>query len=285
MARGAKRLAQQLKSSKQARSLQRKLQDDVQSVSASASASGGRRRLSLTTTTTTDGELPIRRFLEEDDAESEETILVLPSDPDPPINTDTSSSSSPAPTGTGRETDESLSLLQAARAGDVPQVRALVSLGAAIDPRLPDGRTPLHLCAVQDDVAMAEVLLNHGADVDAQDEKQRAPLRVAIASHSFETAALLLRRGSAVEMMSVPILLDTVRTGRGSKGFGGFLAALGRRLRISTGTLLVHEAIDHGDDEALGVLLEAGFDADERDASGKLSLLSNSPPTLPSSAL
>jgi len=127
---------------------------------------------------------------------------------------------------------------------------------------------------------MAEVLLNHGADVDAQDEKHRAPLRVAISSHSFETAALLLRRGSAVEMMSVPILLDTVRTGRGSKGFGGFLAALGRRLHISAGTLLVHEAIDHGDDEALDVLLEAGFDVDERDASGKLSPLSNSPPQL-----
>lgn len=143
-----------------------------------------------------------------------------------------------------------------------------MSLGAAIDPRLPDGRTPLHLCAVQDDVTMAEVLLNHGADLDAQDEKHRTPLKIAISSHSFDTAALLLRRGSAVEV-SVPILLDTVRTGRGSKGFGGFLTALGSRLYISTGTLLVHEAIDHGDDEALAVLLEAGFDANKRDASGK----------------
>ena len=57
-------------------------------------------------------------------------------------------------------------------------------LVAAIDPHLPDGRTPLHLCAVRDDATMAEVLLNHGADVDAQDEKHPTPLRIAISSHS-----------------------------------------------------------------------------------------------------
>jgi len=281
MTRSAQRLSQQLKSSRRTRSLQKKLQDDVQSVTTSGKH---RRRLSLTATT--DAELPIRRFFEQqqdDDQDKSESqsqsqsdaTLVLPSDSLPTeIETETQTDT-PAIAAASTPGNE-VSLFQAVRAGNMPHLRALLSLGGAatnIDPRLPDGRTPLHLCAVQDDVAMAEVLLNHEADLDAQDERHRTPLKIAISSHSFETAALFLRRGSTVEndVAATPILLDTIRTGKGSKGFSGFLTALGKRLYISRGILLVHEAVEHGDDEALAVLLESGFDVNKRDGTGKLS--------------
>ncbi|WP_037864594.1 ankyrin repeat domain-containing protein [Streptomyces sp. NRRL S-340] len=63
-------------------------------------------------------------------------------------------------------------LLEAARGGDVPAVRAALAAGAGLEVRDAEGRTPLLLAALADQVPAAEVLVRAGADVNAQDDRQ-----------------------------------------------------------------------------------------------------------------
>ncbi|MFB7595577.1 ankyrin repeat domain-containing protein [Streptomyces sp. NPDC056160] len=63
-------------------------------------------------------------------------------------------------------------LLEAARRGDVPAVRAALAAGADLETRDEEGCTPLLRAALADEVAVAEVLVGAGADVNARDGRQ-----------------------------------------------------------------------------------------------------------------
>jgi len=254
MAHGMQRLDRQLQRSKNTQRLRNRLQADLESVSGSQTRTYSDDQTLFSDQT--DGELPMRKMLQH--------------------STVVSSSVSPSAEyqtldGVGMPllpvdiVDEVPALLRAAQAGNIQQVRALLSLGASPSPRLPDGRTALHFCAIYDDAETAEALVKYGADVNAKDDKQRSPFRIAISSQSFSMAALLMRKGSEVER-SIHLLLDIIRTGSGP-GFADFLAALRERWEDS-GPFMVHEAIEYEDNTALDALLGGGFDPSRRDACG-----------------
>lgn len=254
MVHGMQRLDRRLQRSENAKRLRNKLQSDLESVSGSRV-----KRISSHETVfsdQTDGEFPMRKMFEDT---PENPPSVLPSTEYQTLD------------GVGMAllpadiVDEVPALLRAAQAGNVQQVRALLSLGASPSPRFPDGRTALHFCAIYDDAETAEALVKYGADVNAKDDKQRTPFRIAVSSQSFGMAALLMRMGSEVEK-SIHLLLDTIRTGSGP-GFTDFLAALSERWDES-GPFMVHEAIEYEDNDALNALLGGGFDPNRRDACG-----------------
>jgi ankyrin repeat protein len=251
IANGMNRLA--LQNSKHARAFRRRLEDDVESVSA---FSGRRVSLSLMT----DVGLPLRKFLEAQD-QNQASVLAPPTMSRP-------LSPPPGCYATQELPPQELPpLVQAAKAGNMQQVKALLSLGESPDLRLPDGRTALHFCVVYDDASTAEILIKSGANVNIRDGNQRSPLSLAINVESFGLAALLMRKGATVDS-SVPVLLDAIRTSEGSAGVADFLGALRERLDDSEGPYLVHEAIDYETDETMAVLLSAGFDPNKRDRSG-----------------
>lgn len=255
MVHGMQRLDLRLQRSENAKRLRNKLQSDLESVSGSQV-----KRISSDQTVfsdQTDSGFPLRKMFE-DEAERPSAVG-LPSAEYQTLD------------GVGMAllpadiVDEVPALLRAAQAGNVQQVRALLSLGASPSPRFPDGRTALHFCAIYDDAETAEALVKYGADVNAKDDKQRTPFRIAVSSQSFGMAALLMRKGSEVEK-SIHLLLDTIRTGSGP-GFADFLAALSERWDES-GPFMVHEAIEYEDNDALDALLGGGFDPNRRDACG-----------------
>ena len=98
--------------------------------------------------------------------------------------------------------NESRSLHEAARLGDVAQVTKLL----AGDPALVDARgatedTPLHYAVMGQRGDVVDLLLSRGADVDAQDSGGRTPLHVAAGTDNEKLIGLLLAAGADVGAM------------------------------------------------------------------------------------
>jgi hypothetical protein len=249
MARGYEKLSRQFKNLQSARKFQDRLQGDLESVS----ARGSNKPPSISNET--DTWLPMRKFFDgsatvdgteggNDDNSHNMPALQPPSDIPP--------------------------LLQAAKAGNSQEVRALLSMGTFPSSRgFGDDRTALHICAIYDDVATAEVLLQHGADINAKDSKSRSPLRVAISSESYSVAALLIRKGCVLENTMVPALLDAIHVGETITSSKDFLASLQERLgNSSDGAFLLHGAIERNDVTTVR-LITAGFSPNIPDEHGK----------------
>ena len=89
-------------------------------------------------------------------------------------------------------------LLDAAKQGNLEEVRALLSNGA---PFISDwlGTLSLHFAAMNGHVATAEVLLEAGACIDARTKLDRTPLIVAAQEGYANIVDLLLRKGAFIE--------------------------------------------------------------------------------------
>ena len=71
--------------------------------------------------------------------------------------------------------DMAANLYEAARSGDVVEVRGLVAAGSDVEERGEDGGTPLHVAAEE----VMRVLLKMDAEKDAKDDKGGTPLHQA----------------------------------------------------------------------------------------------------------
>ena len=92
--------------------------------------------------------------------------------------------------------DDHDDILTAARAGDVDEVAAVLSMDNRIT-RVTDagGRTPLHLAAAGGHASTVELLLHNNADPSARDTAGRTPLGLAEAAGHADVAALLRAGG------------------------------------------------------------------------------------------
>jgi uncharacterized protein len=90
-------------------------------------------------------------------------------------------------------------LHDAAREGNVEEMRALIGEGAEIDARGENGETPLILAILAGHNAVAELLIDRGANVMARNERGLTPLHAAAYSGSVEVARRLLGHGAEIE--------------------------------------------------------------------------------------
>ncbi|SPO03227.1 uncharacterized protein DNG_05909 [Cephalotrichum gorgonifer] len=254
MARGYDKIVDHFQSIESARKIQRRLEGDLESVSAF-----GERRMSVSNGTEVG--LPLRKFFQEYRGANSLAPPTANEDPFEDKDVDT------ATLAPERFLREGSPLLQAAQAGNAQQAQRLISLGASPSETSPDGRTALHFCAIYNDVATARVLLDHGADIDAKDDQSTSPFRVALRAESHGVATLLVQRGCALGSF-VPALLDIVQSSHDGAGLKNLLTALHGRLDESRGPFLVHEAIERNADVALRRLLDAGFDPNAPDEDG-----------------
>jgi uncharacterized protein len=91
------------------------------------------------------------------------------------------------------------SLHDAARDGDLEQVRELIGQGAGADELGPNAETPPMAAALAGEAGVAEFLIAQGADVMARNEGGLTPLHAAAYAGSVEVAVLLLDHGAQLE--------------------------------------------------------------------------------------
>ena len=196
-------------------------------------------------------------------------------------------------------TAEDARLIDAAKRGDQPAVRALVADGVDVDARHPDGATALLWAAYRGDTTMVDLLLAAEADVNAANEYGETPLSVACQSRALGLAETLLSAGadpSVAKPTGETALMTAVRVGhpgivnlllaRGAdvgaretrKGQTALMwAVAGKHLGITraligagadaraashSGSTPLHFAVQQVDLETLKLLLAAGADPD-----------------------
>lgn len=181
-----------------------------------------------------------------------------------------------APTGAG-VLARAMQHAAAAPAIGVPLVQAMLAAGADPFGALEDGRTPLHLATAPGWQAVLEVLADAGLDPNARDAGGCTPLHAALAqaAPAVAVARTLIAAGADPEIShangETPLGLAMASTAH----------ALVRWLRWTPWVLPCRRlraddlpaAAAAGDAEAVGKLLELGFDVDTPDARGACALV------------
>ncbi len=91
------------------------------------------------------------------------------------------------------------SLQEAAKDGDIEQVKKLIAQGADIDEKGKYGRNALHAaCCYKGRSAIIRLLIDHGANVNARDVAESTPLHFAARYADKQTVELLLTKGADV---------------------------------------------------------------------------------------
>ena len=96
--------------------------------------------------------------------------------------------------------EQANSLHKAAAAGDIEQVKKLISEGANIDAKDKQGRTPLHNAAANGRMEVAELLIEKGANVNALHNSGGTPLHVAVNGGHKEIVELLITKGADINV-------------------------------------------------------------------------------------
>jgi ankyrin repeat protein len=92
--------------------------------------------------------------------------------------------------------DKSMALRIAANAGNLEEVKRLLSGGADIDARAENGMTPLILASWRGHTKVVELLLREGADVNAETNIGTTALKFATERGQKKTIALLRSHGA-----------------------------------------------------------------------------------------
>ncbi len=156
-------------------------------------------------------------------------------------------------------------LVAAARARDLPALRALLTQGAPVNGAQGDGGTALHWAAHWDDVDAAALLLGKGANPGVANDLGVTPLSLACLNASLAMVQRLLTAGADPNAATVPPLVTCARTGNAAavKALIDRKADVRAREPHRDQTALMAAAAE-GHVEAVRVLLEAGAEVRAR---------------------
>ena len=140
-------------------------------------------------------------------------------------------------------------------------VSVLVAAGAQVDARAEDGRTPLHVAAVQRSEATIGVLLAAGAELEARDAEGRTPLH-------FAAGRVMVRVRD--EDGSIALNYDDRFRYHDVNSLQALLAGgADPEARDAEGRTPLHYALEIGYAKGARVLLDAGADGTARTVDGK----------------
>lgn len=105
---------------------------------------------------------------------------------------------------------------EAAKNGDLEDVKNHLRRGRAVNEPGPNGATPLHMAAVFNQVKVAEFLIKKGADINAKVgggyTRSYTPLELAAQEGHIEMVKLLIRNGAKVSVDAIGMMLDKGHT-------------------------------------------------------------------------
>lgn len=133
-------------------------------------------------------------------------------------------------------------LLDAAKDGNLDQVKSLIEQGADIEAKTDNGSTPLHWAAASGHTDVANLLLEKGADIEAKDRGGWTPLHWAAANGQTDIANLLLEKGADIDA------------------------------KTNDGKTPLHLAAYKGHTAVAEMLIEKGADLDTKDCKGRTPL-------------
>jgi ankyrin repeat protein len=154
-------------------------------------------------------------------------------------------------------------LIDAARTGDVAQMRALVEQRVDVDQRAPDGSTALHVAVERSDDAMVALLLRAGASAKATNRYGVPPLAIAAVNGHAGILRRLLAAGADPNLglsSDESPLLTAARNGQAEaiKALLAFGADL--KFRDAKGQTPLMWAAARNNADAIRLLVEAGAD-------------------------
>jgi ankyrin repeat protein len=163
-------------------------------------------------------------------------------------------------------------LLDAARRGDIAQVRTLLGRNTDANTRSMDGGTALHLAVEREDAAMVDLLLRSGANAKAANRYGITPLYIAAINSNGAIIEKLLNAGADANT-TMPdgetVLMTAARTGKVDAL--KVLVARGADVRAhepSKGQTALMWAAAENNAAAVKLLVEAGADLQERSKGG-----------------
>lgn len=153
-------------------------------------------------------------------------------------------------------------------------VRWLLEHGA--DPNLAwadAGDAPLHIAAQRWDVAMVKLLVSHGADIHQRRPDGRTAHTVAELHGNGEIAEWLLRHGAKDELSPLERFISACASGDGARArsIRGEHPNLRDQLRTEH-HLMMHVPAERGDSKVLEIMLDCGFDPNVKDQNGVTAL-------------
>ena len=158
-------------------------------------------------------------------------------------------------------------LHDAAKKGNIEQVKQLIAEGADVNQHDRRTGTALHWAATRGDAEVAKVLMVAGADVNAASKvDSETPLHAAAFSGFGTVAELLLAKGADIEAATTGGLtpLHMAALGDG-EAVAQLLLSHGADIRATVrafGQTALHIAAEHGSTTVMEVLIAAGADVD-----------------------
>jgi ankyrin repeat protein len=98
-----------------------------------------------------------------------------------------------------RPTGTTLTFFQAAKEGNIKQIKSFISNGTDINTRSENGMTPLHWAARFGRQEVVELLITKGADVNAMSKYSGTPLCLAAQDGHKMVAEVLIAKGADVD--------------------------------------------------------------------------------------
>ena len=168
-----------------------------------------------------------------------------------------------------------ITLLEAAKNGDIDQAKQLITSGADVNTKQKFGYTPLHCAAWDGHKNIAEFLLARGADVNAATWLGDTPLHSAAERNHHDIAALLIHAGSNVNDKGCYGRTPLHHAARlGNKAIAQMLLANGAAVNVMDegGYSPLYGAAQAGHTEVVALLISKGANLESKNPAGRKTL-------------
>jgi len=157
--------------------------------------------------------------------------------------------------------------------GKNDEVKKRFSGSDSINQKDSKGQTLLHVAALKDNADMVQFLLDMKADTEIKNNSGETPLASAVKADCLVASRLLAKSGASVFAVDAgDATVYRLARDRGAEAFSAIISESSARQRDPDGKTALHHAAALLDEEAVGIILEAGSEVSTPDSKGETPL-------------